>query len=1202
MVINNNIPALRAFNATSRTTGALQKSIAKLSTGLRINSAADDAAGLAISEKMRAQIRGLDQAVRNSQDGISMIQTAEGALNETHSILQRMRELSVQAANDTLTQQDRAYIQLEIDQLREEITRIGNTTQFNRKKLLDGSAAVLWSSSDLSTSAIVNGGLRQIDRFGQKTAVEGNFVIDINANPGRAQVQKTDIFKIKHPDVITRAGTNDQLGLGGVSVNNIPAGDYVIKLGEVVAVESLARTAAIESLVVFVDNFTDNTGAIDITVLEFDETAGTVRVSVAMSGFSDITTTGFEIVLDKNAPASAQSAQAGVSVSGTPGDVADPFTALNFTFDASEIDFSMLEVNQTVTFDVGPGRPPATPGRRETDVVDGGVNTGSFAGMNVTFDADHAAVSRIIEFNIDARETAGVMHFDIGDFTVTTEAIGGGSVVNNYGNFSFAAGESLVITFGGVEYTFDLGAPIASFEDGDTAFGIISWIPGVSGKSGVAELNVLATARVDNAGFAGEVEVTFSQTAAGTTVDADIVVSNIMINGVVHDNVHAAVSNWDLATTDYVDVKLDDLNGTTIRIDLTRTMRGLNFTHEFEALAAKLADESVTFDFAYQGITQTLAKTNGATQPLITENSGNAKVTGFFGKEGSHNSVVMDATEAAANASILLEVVAVNDVTGSVEFKATSYVLNTDGSVDTVVQKITLSANSQEIGQFLGTERDSDDNFVNGVLNISLNGIIAGGTTGPGGAAASEHFRRGDKIAFNVTANANKSKADTYIYIEGTQTAGWPDGWGPDDGSVLFEDSVLRFGLEASKVDGREVHFRNFYINEENGTVYAGTIILNFSRDFSTDIQTAGKAAEAGEETVLGSFTAAYVGQVASGDARLRDLDLMWNSEGRFLLTDPQRLTLTQGDGKRVGITLYANDTLNDVTQKLNEAIARKLGQQRHLSMTGDPGAANNFATFVEEANARQGTAESVAGTIVIRSSIAGSNGTISFAGDEELLNALSLNTIQQAEENSFTVSVWDAHSGKTIASSVNITGNKLVGVIHENIDVVFDPMANIRVEWNNAMRSFTMLKETGSFQTILHLADNTTVFQIGANEGEDMGIHIGDMRSEALGLNSVLVTDRESAARSITVIDGAIDRVSMQRAKLGAYQNRLEHTINNLTVAGENLTAAESRIRDTDMAREMMNFTKLSIMLQAGTSMLAQANMLPQNVLGLIR
>ncbi|GHV33238.1 hypothetical protein FACS1894187_00950 [Synergistales bacterium] len=161
MRINHNIPALYAYNALSDTNNQLQKAIRNLSTGLRINMAADDAAGLAISEKMRAQIRGLDQALRNSQDGISMIQTAEGALTEVHSILQRMRELSVQAANDTLTSEDRTYIQGEIDQLKGEINRIANTTQFNKKLLLNGNASVLWSSDKLSTSVIVRGGGRK---------------------------------------------------------------------------------------------------------------------------------------------------------------------------------------------------------------------------------------------------------------------------------------------------------------------------------------------------------------------------------------------------------------------------------------------------------------------------------------------------------------------------------------------------------------------------------------------------------------------------------------------------------------------------------------------------------------------------------------------------------------------------------------------------------------------------------------------------------------------------------------------------------------------------------------------------------------------------------------------------------------------------------------------------------------------------------
>ncbi|MGG3706062.1 flagellin Hag [Geobacillus stearothermophilus] len=138
MRINHNIAALNTYRQLTIGQGAATKNMEKLSSGLRINRAGDDAAGLAISEKMRGQIRGLEQASRNSQDAISLIQTAEGALNETHSILQRMRELAVQAANDTNTDDDRKELQKEINELVDEIDRIADQTEFNTQKLLDG--------------------------------------------------------------------------------------------------------------------------------------------------------------------------------------------------------------------------------------------------------------------------------------------------------------------------------------------------------------------------------------------------------------------------------------------------------------------------------------------------------------------------------------------------------------------------------------------------------------------------------------------------------------------------------------------------------------------------------------------------------------------------------------------------------------------------------------------------------------------------------------------------------------------------------------------------------------------------------------------------------------------------------------------------------------------------------------------------------
>ena len=777
MRIYHNIPALFAYNSVSATNGSLQKSIEKLSTGLRINSAADDAAGLAISEKMRAQVRGLDQAVRNSQDGISMIQTAEGALNETHSILQRMRELSVQAANDTLTSQDRSYIQLEVDQLKEEVTRIATTTQFNKKKLLDGSASVLWSSDKLETKALVRGALRQIDQFGQKSAAEGNFKISIIADPGEAEIQKSDIFKIKHENVIMDVTKNEAAGVQSIRVDSLPAGTY------------------------------------------------------------------------------------------------------NITRDA--------------------------------------------AATNTTLAAKQ--------------------------------------------------------------------------------------------KFGTTAVLTLVAA-----------------TAAGV-----------------------------------------------------------------------------------------------------------------------------------GGASVYLEVVAVNTATNQVTFRATSNILNQDGTVSTKVNDNLLIGSAAASLSSLGIDSST----------------MAIGAIGVGAQNASQ-YSIGNKIVLGFVGSA--ANTDATVTISGTTNPDWFGHWGTGvTTGTKLQDRV--FTLADSAVAGKDVHFRNFYLNTANGTLYESDIVLQLNDNFS--------AADA----TLAGFEAAYIGQVAKGDVQLRDLDKFWDANGRFMIEDPQNITITQGNGEQAVVTLNSTDTLRDIEFKLNNAVAFGLGQAQYLDSNTD-----RFVDFIEDST--YNTPESVEGTFVIRSAIAGKAGELNFAGDEDIIKALSLNVIQDSSESQYRVSINDAHNGATIASNVKVTGNMLYGVIHENVDVEFDAMANTKVEWSESALGFRLARDEGIYETVVHLADNTTVFQIGANEKEDMGIDIGDMGAKALGINNVLVTDRESAARSITVIDGAIDRVSGQRAKLGAYQNRLEHTINNLTVAGTNLQAAESRIRDLDMAKEMMNFTKLNILMQAGNSMLAQANQLPQNVLQLLR
>lgn len=174
MIINHNLNSMNAHRNMSFNTTNTGKAMEKLSSGLRINRAGDDAAGLAISEKMRAQVRGLDMASRNAQDGISMIQTAEGALNETHSILQRMRELANQSANGTNTNEDRVALQDEVKQLKDEIDRIGNTTEFNSKKLLNGELKNAGNVS-VTTNATIGAEVFQLNAAKVTSANTANF-------------------------------------------------------------------------------------------------------------------------------------------------------------------------------------------------------------------------------------------------------------------------------------------------------------------------------------------------------------------------------------------------------------------------------------------------------------------------------------------------------------------------------------------------------------------------------------------------------------------------------------------------------------------------------------------------------------------------------------------------------------------------------------------------------------------------------------------------------------------------------------------------------------------------------------------------------------------------------------------------------------------------------------------------------------------
>jgi flagellin len=242
MIINHNMNAMNAHRSMSANTVNAGKSMEKLSSGLRINRAGDDAAGLAISEKMRGQIRGLDQASRNAQDGISLIQTAEGALNETHSILQRMNELATQAANGTLQTEDRTAIKDELSQLNSEIDRISSSTTFNGKALLNGSFGVQEAAGNTLAVSATGTGITAIDFSGAKAST--TYALAFSATDGY---------------VLSDGAGNSQ----SVSLANNTAGSLNFdKLGIKVTVNTTADSTSLAGLSLA----TSGTAAVDIQI------------------------------------------------------------------------------------------------------------------------------------------------------------------------------------------------------------------------------------------------------------------------------------------------------------------------------------------------------------------------------------------------------------------------------------------------------------------------------------------------------------------------------------------------------------------------------------------------------------------------------------------------------------------------------------------------------------------------------------------------------------------------------------------------------------------------------------------------------------------------------------------------------------------------------------------------------------------------
>lgn len=461
----------------------------------------------------------------------------------------------------------------------------------------------------------------------------------------------------------------------------------------------------------------------------------------------------------------------------------------------------------------------------------------------------------------------------------------------------------------------------------------------------------------------------------------------------------------------------------------------------------------------------------------------------------------------------------------------------------------------------------------------------------------------GDRFTLSLTASGSASSNidEVNIYSDARGT-NMPH-------SFRFNEGVL---------DNKTVDFRIYQVannsskptsaNYSKDQVMDGTLSVNFSEITEEHAKSAA------------SFEVAYKRGIDAGVAhyysKLEDVAQFWDANGRFILANnDEQLTIRQDD-REIKVTIGSSLEIGQLAAYISQSIwLGLLGQQDGVLRGANDTFPSNYRPyllgnddlpsifkFVNNAPGGNDT-ESVVGTFLAHSVLPGRANELKFYGSEALLRALSFNTIKEATNTQYSISVFDAHNGNFVQRNSKIeAGSWVYSIISDSIalDIASD-IGLRRVTYDKANGVFVSTIED-QFDQYVHLADNSLQMQIGANEGEKMLLSLGDMTAKALGLENLDVRDRESAGRSITRIDEAMKKVSTQRAIIGAQINRLEYTATNLASASTRLNESASRIKDLDIAKEMMAFTKLNILSQVGNSMMSHALQVNDNILRLMQ
>ena len=375
-------------------------------------------------------------------------------------------------------------------------------------------------------------------------------------------------------------------------------------------------------------------------------------------------------------------------------------------------------------------------------------------------------------------------------------------------------------------------------------------------------------------------------------------------------------------------------------------------------------------------------------------------------------------------------------------------------------------------------------------------------------------------------------------------------------------------------------------LDSKTGTFDTGEITLGFQENTGA----------AGNGQTLGGTASIEVrkgGEAATATTKLSELANFVDENGVELFASTQELKI-YGNNTNTTIYLEGDDTIQDVVEKITKAITQDLGMGSGLTEVD-----KKLVSF----NQIEGTGFGVVpGTMILQSALTGKDGELSFIGSQKLMDALGLEVVQESSQNIQTITATDNLTGVVVGERV--TSNSRVTDVIPGIDLIVDTRTGVDAYYNTGTGKidFKPSNRLENQNLNLHIVDARTEIQIGTEKGEKLDVSLPALNTAALGIGNTNINTQEDAQRAITEIDNALTKVVSARSKIGAQVNRLNSTINTLATAEENTTASESRIRDTDIAKETTAMTTAQVAYQANIAILAQANQIPAIALSLLQ